>query len=53
LADRKGSLDPGKDADLAVFEVSDYREIPYWFASNRCRLTILRGEAVAKAGARD
>ena len=50
LADRKGSLDPGKDADLAVFEVSDYREIPYWFASNRCRLTIMQGEAVSNAG---
>lgn len=53
LADRKGSLDPGKDADLAVFEASDYREIPYWFASNRCRLTIMHGEAVSNAGARD
>ena len=53
LANRKGSLDPGKDADLAVFEVGDYREIPYWFASNRCRLTIMHGEAVSNAGARD
>jgi imidazolonepropionase len=53
LADRKGSLDPGKDADLAVFEVSDYREIPYWFASNHCRLTIMHGEAVSNAGAQD
>jgi imidazolonepropionase len=52
LADRKGSLDPGKDADLAVFAVSDYREIPYWFASNRCRLAIMHGETVSNAGAR-
>jgi imidazolonepropionase len=43
LADRKGSIEPGKDADLAVFEASDYREIPYWFGANRCALTIMNG----------
>src|SRR5260221_11470245 len=41
LADRKGSIEPGKDADLAVFEASDYREIPYWFGVNGCVSTIL------------
>ena len=43
LADRKGSVEPGKDADLAVFEVSDYREIPYWFGANHCAMTVLNG----------
>ena len=43
IADRKGSIEPGKDADLAVFEASDYREIPYWFGTNRCALTIMNG----------
>lgn len=43
LADRKGSIEPGKDADLAVFDVQDYREIAYWVASNRCSTTILNG----------
>jgi imidazolonepropionase len=43
IADRKGSIEPGKDADLAVFDVSDYREIPYWFGVNRCVLTIMNG----------
>ena len=43
VADRKGSIEPGKDADLAVFDVSDYREIPYWFGANRCALTIMNG----------
>jgi imidazolonepropionase len=43
LADRKGSVEAGKDADLAVFDVSDYREIPYWFGGNRCALTIMNG----------
>ena len=43
LARSKGSVEAGKDADLAVFEVSDYREIPYWFGANRCVLTIMNG----------
>ena len=43
LQERKGSIEPGKDADLAVFEAEDYREIAYWFASNRCAMTVLNG----------
>ena len=43
LAHRKGSIESGKDADLAVFDVDDYREIPYWTASERCRMTVLNG----------
>jgi imidazolonepropionase len=43
LASRKGSIEPGKDADLAIFSVGDYREIPYWFGINRCSMTITNG----------
>ena len=43
LATRKGSIEPGKDADLAVFAVRDYREIAYWFGSNLCRRTVVQG----------
>src|ERR1700728_1634884 len=43
VAERKGSIEPGKDADLAVFGVKDYREIPYWFGANHCALTLLNG----------
>jgi imidazolonepropionase len=45
LADRKGTIEPGKDADVAVFAVEDYREIPYWFGANRCALTVMNGAA--------
>ena len=44
VADRKGTIEPGKDADLAVFAVQDYREIPYWFGDNRCSMTVTNGE---------
>ena len=33
----------GKDADLAAFDVKDYREIPYWFGANHCAMTVLNG----------
>ena len=44
----KGSIEPGKDADLAIFDVSDYREIPYWFGVNRCAATVIGGELLEK-----
>jgi imidazolonepropionase len=50
LADRKGSIEPGKDADLAVFRVEDYREIPYWFGANRCHLTVIAGAVSEPSG---
>jgi imidazolonepropionase len=43
LADSKGSIEPGKDADLAIFNVEDYREIAYWFGLNRCDMVIIGG----------
>ena len=46
LQDRKGSIEPGKDADLAIFDVDDYREIPYWIAANRCVGVVANGEVV-------
>jgi imidazolonepropionase len=48
VADRKGSIEPRKDADFAVFAVEDYREIPYWFGANRCAMTVLNGEVAAR-----
>ena len=42
-ADRLGSLEPGKQADLIVMDVADYREIPYYFAWNHCVMTVKRG----------
>jgi imidazolonepropionase len=41
-----GSLEPGKSADLAIFEVGDYREIPYYFGVNKCWMTVKKGQIV-------
>jgi imidazolonepropionase len=48
VADQKGSIEPGKDADLAVFAVKDYREIPYWFGANHCAATVLNGVVASR-----
>lgn len=47
LQHSKGSIEPGKDADLAVFDVGDYREIAYWIASDRCAFSVLNGNVAA------
>ncbi|MBZ5646256.1 MAG: imidazolonepropionase [Acidobacteriia bacterium] len=52
LGERKGSIETGKDADLAVFDVGDYREIPYWVAGNRCQATVLNGQLTIPSGGR-
>jgi imidazolonepropionase len=42
-ADRIGSLEPGKQADLLILNVQDYRELPYYFGTNNVHLTMKRG----------
>ncbi len=48
-ADRLGSLEPGKQADLAIMDVNDYREIPYYFAWNHCVMTVKLGRIIYAA----
>jgi imidazolonepropionase len=50
LENCKGSVEAGKDADLAVFEIHDYRELPYWFAASRCAFSVLNGSVMTNAG---
>jgi imidazolonepropionase len=49
-ADRLGTLERGKQADLIVMDVSDFREIPYYFAVNHCRMTVKAGGIVWEGG---
>ncbi len=45
-ADRIGSLEPGKQADLLILNVSDYRQLGYRFATNLVQTVIKRGNVV-------
>ena len=42
-----GSLEPGKAADIVIFDCADYRQIPYFFGVNHVRTVLKRGEIVA------
>ncbi|MGE5487207.1 MAG: imidazolonepropionase [bacterium] len=44
-----GSIEAGKDADLVVYDVPDYREIPYHFGVNPVAITIRRGAVIYSA----
>jgi imidazolonepropionase len=46
LHDHLGSLEVGKYADIAAFDVTDYREIPYYFGVNLCCFAMKRGEVI-------
>ena len=46
-ADGIGSLAPGKQADLLILKVSDYRHLGYRFGTNLVQTVIKRGEIVS------
>ena len=48
--DQAGSLEVGKQADLAIMDVEDYREIPYFFGMNHCTTVIKKGRVVYRRG---
>ena len=43
---RIGSLETGKQADVALLDLADYREIPYYFGTNHAWLVIKKGRIV-------
>lgn len=45
LAAETGQLSPGFSADLALYEIEDFRELPYWYGDRRCKGTWVRGKA--------
>jgi imidazolonepropionase len=44
LAARTGQLAPGYSADLALWDVGDFRELPYWLGEGRCEASWTRGK---------
>lgn len=47
-AEHVGSIEAGKQADILIMDVSDYREIPYHFGVNQVELTFKRGEILQR-----
>lgn len=46
LGDRVGSLEEGKQADLLVLDLPDYRQLAYWLGVNPVESVIKRGQIV-------
>ncbi len=47
IADRVGSLEPGKLADVLIADVPDYRHLAYRFGANPIETVIKRGKVVS------
>jgi imidazolonepropionase-like amidohydrolase len=47
-----GALEPGRQADVVLLQVPDYRQIPYHFGVNLVRTVIKRGKVVYQRGDR-
>ncbi len=43
LANETGQLAAGYSADIALFEMEDVRELPYWYGDRRCIASWVRG----------
>ncbi len=48
-ADRIGSLTPGRQADIVIFDGPDHRLVPYFFGINHVRMVFKRGRLVSGA----
>ena len=46
MADTHGTLEPGKAADLAVWDVGDPAELCYWLGANPCAAVVRAGRLV-------
>ena len=46
LGGQVGSLEPGKRADFALFDTSDWREIVYYFGAQRASSVYFGGKLV-------
>jgi imidazolonepropionase len=49
-ADRIGSLEPGKSADLLLLNLDDYRDMARYFGANLVHATIKQGQIVYREG---
>lgn len=46
LADRKGSVEPGKDGDLVILDFDNINMLPYYVGMNCVRTTIAKGKVI-------
>lgn len=47
---RKATIEPGKDADILILNVDDYRKIPYQYSSSLVDSVFVMGEPIMRHG---
>jgi imidazolonepropionase len=50
-ADRLGTIEPGKQADLIILDAPDYRHLGYRFGTNLVSMVIKKGQIIIRDGA--
>jgi imidazolonepropionase len=50
MAHEIGSIEPGKKADVTIFNIPDYRFLGYRFGSNMAQTVVKNGKIVAEDG---
>jgi imidazolonepropionase len=53
LGKSHGSLEPGKTADMVVWDVPSHRQLPYWVGADLARTVVKGGRVVWAAESRD
>jgi len=48
MADRIGSIEVGKQADMIILDIRDYNQLPYYFGINHVKTVIKRGRLVVE-----
>lgn len=50
MSGETGQIAPGFRADLALFDIEDVRELPYWYGDRRCLATWVDGRPAWRGG---
>ena len=48
MADRIGSIEVGKQADMIILDIQDYNQIPYYFGTNHVKNVLKKGRLIVE-----
>ncbi|HHT9145323.1 MAG: imidazolonepropionase [Candidatus Brocadiaceae bacterium] len=48
MADRIGSIEVGKQADIIILDIQDYNQLPYYFGTNHVKKVLKKGRLIVE-----
>ncbi len=48
MADRIGSIEVGKQADIIILDIQDYNQLPYYFGTNHVKKVFKKGRLIVE-----